>query len=427
MQQRKFKAGPDDTKVLPANDFGKIKAEAVSGEGLKSVTDEVMAYADAHNVSFSKAAAHLIASADDSDPDIIADVLERNGIALTSSMQAGSTPTARVFDDSDMAAWAIEYVQNCFFYQIHDAAFFRIGTHSVGFAANAGGATRGALPGEGNAFNPPTVLPIMPEKILYQDLEIADIIGGRQEVSGSKATLPKVTEPKNWKLTGIGEFGDIPTWRFGVGENLTELAKAGYGHEVSYELLRAPGQTMEGLALFAMWLAFNATRDIVDEGLQLAFAGARTGKTGATTLDRKSAIKMLAQRRKGTQFNLAVGTLDAFVEYAAVDWTFNSNNPAPLTYDTMGATRTFLNTPMGQQIITYRSGEEVAALSGANQKLGLMDTRFVLEYFFERNSNIEEQDINRSKQFVSFFRTFTYGWEKKVMADDARYVAELAA
>ena len=267
----------------------------------------------------------------------------------------------------------------------------------------------------------------MPEKILYQDLEISDIIGSRQEISGSRATLPKVTEPKKWKLTNIGEFGEIPKWRFGVGENLTELAKAGYGHEVSYELLRSPGQTMEGLALFAMWLAFNATRDIVDEGLQKAFNNARTGKTGATTLDRKSAIKMLAQRKKGTQFNVAVGTLDAFVEYAAVDWTFNSNNPAPLTYDTMGATRTFLNTPMGQQIITYRTGDEVAALSGANQKLGLIDRRFVLEYFFERNSNIEEQDVNRGQQFVSFYRTFNYAWELMVMADDARYLAELAA
>ena len=428
MQNKKnFTAGPDDTKVLPAQDFQTIEAAKIGQDSLKSVTDVVMAYADAHNVSFSKAATHLIKPAEDSDADIVVDVLERNGIALTSGMAHQSTPTQRVFDNAALSAWGIEYVQNCFFYQIHDAAFFRIGTHSVGFAANAGGAGRGALPTEGNAFNPPTAIPVMPEKILYQDLEIADIIGSRQEISGSRATLPKVTEPKNWKLTNIGEFADIPTWRFSVGENLTELSKAGYGHEVSYELLRSPGQTMEGLALFAMWLAFNATRDIVNEGLQLGFNSARTGKTGATTLDRKSAIKMLAQRKKGTQFSLAVGTLDAFVEYASVDWTMNSNNPAPLTYDTMGATRTFLDSPLGRQIIAYRDDTEVAALGGATEKLGLMDTRFVLEYFFERNSNIEEQDINRAQQYVSFFRTFSYTFAKMVMSDEARYVAELAA
>ena len=183
---------------------------------------------------------------------------------------------------------------------------------------------------------------------------------------------------------------------------------------------------MEALAYFAMWLAFNATRDIVDEGLQLAFTGGTAYGAGQATLDRKSAIKMLAQRKKGTQINLLVGNLDFFVEYAALDWTLKSNNEGDLTYDSMGATRVFLNTPMGRQLISYRNGTEVAELGGNDPKAGAIDKRFVLEYFFERNSNIEETDMNRGQQAVNFYRTFNYAFEKMVMADDARHVFTLA-
>ena len=119
-----FTAGPDDTKVLPAKDFYTLDASKVSGDELKAVTKAVLDYADAHNVSISKAAGHLIKPAEDSDGDMVVDVLERNGIALTSNVNQRSTSTQRVFDSAELAAWAIEYVQNCFFYQIHDAAFF---------------------------------------------------------------------------------------------------------------------------------------------------------------------------------------------------------------------------------------------------------------------------------------------------------------
>jgi hypothetical protein len=135
---------------------------------------------------------------------------------------------------------------------------------------------------------------------------------------------------------------------------------------------------------------------------------------------------MLAQREKGTQINLVVGNLDFFVEYGAVDWTLNSSDKGYLTYDSMGATRTFLNTPMGMQLITYRTGTEVAALAGASPIGGAIDKRFVLEYFFERNSNIEETDMNRGQQCVNFYRTFNYGYAKMVMADDARHLFTLA-
>ena len=213
----------------------------------------------------------------------------------------------------------------------------------------------------------------------------------------------------------------------GVGEALTDLAKCGWAYEVSYEFLRTPGSTMEGLALFAMWLAFNATRDIVNEGLQVAFDGAAPHTTASTELNRKDAIRMLAQRKKGTQIDLVVGNLDFFVEYAAVDWTLKSDNSGHLTYDSMGATRTFLHTPMGQQIIAFRNDGEVAAIPDAGGgKAGAIDSRFVLEYFFERNSNIEETDMDRGHQAVNFYRTFNYVFEKMVMADDARHLFSLA-
>lgn len=423
--QNNFKAGPNDMRALPEGDFHTVKADAVAGQDFTKVTKDVVAFADAHNVSLTKAAGHLIEPDDESDKDIIVDVLERNGIALTSGRQGPSTDTAVVFNDAELAAWGTEYVQEVFFSQIHDEQFWQVGTgHSVGFAGR--GSARGDLPTDGNAFNPPTIVPIMGDKILYQDLEIADIIGSRREIMGSKVTLPKVTEPKNWKLTNIGEFGEIPKFRMGVGEQLEEIAKCGWAYEVSYEFLRTPGSTMEALALFAMWLAFNATRDIVDEGLQLAFSGATAYSSGAATLDRKSAIKMLAQREKGTQINLVVGNLDFFVEYGAVDWTLNSNEKGYLTYDSMGATRTFLNTPMGQQLISYRTGTEVAAVAGSDPIAGAIDRRFVLEYFFERNSNIEETDMNRGQQAVNFYKTFNYGFAKMVMANDARHLFTLA-
>lgn len=426
MAKQNFKAGPDDMRVLPEADFGTVQAASLAGADFTKITKDIMAFAEVHNVSLTKAASHMIDPDDDSDRDVIRDALERQGIALRSGREGPSTETAVVFNDPELAAWGIEYIQEVFFSQVHDEQFWQVGTpHSVGFAGR--GSARGDLPTQGNAFNPPTVVPIMGDKILYQDLEIADIIGARREITGSRATLPKVTEPKNWKLTNIGEFGEIPKFRMGVGELLTELAKCGWAYEVSYEFLRTPGSTMEALALFAMWLAFNATRDIVNEGLQLAFDGATAHSTGAAELTRKSAIRMLAQRKKGTQINLVVGDLEFFVEYAAVDWTLKSNNEGHLTYDSMGATRTFLHTPMGRQLIAFRNDGEVASLPAASPPVaGAIDTRFVLEYFFERNSNIEETDMNRGQQAVNFYRTFNYAFEKMVMADDARHLFTLA-
>ena len=446
----KFLVGPDDTRQLPADDFGRIpivEAETHLDDRFR----DVVQFADAYHVSLSRAAGHLFEADADSDPDIGVDILERNGVKLVSDSQGPATLTAEVFDSPPLAAFAKEYIEECYFYQIHDQALFNVGKpmapgvggpqlspvaqfmRNVGgmmdniaqFASNSGN-TRGALPTAGNAFNPPTIGMAMPDKVLYQDMEIADIVGEVREISGSKYTAPKVTEPKDYKLTGIGEFGTIPKWRVQLGEDLAETSKAGYANEISYEFLRSGGETMEGLAQFAMWMAFLTTAEIVNEGVTLATStGAKTYSAGGATLDRKGVIKMLAQRTKGTQFNCIVGNLDFFIEYAASDITFSSNNPAPLTVESMGR-RVFLNTPMGMQQITYRTGDEVSNLSGSDPKAGLWDKMFTLRYIFERNSNIEEEMTDAGIQAICFYRTFNYCWQLMQMNADARMVATLS-
>ena len=446
----KFLVGPDDTRQLPADDYGRMPIVEAETH-LEDRYRDVVQFGETYNVSLSRAAEHLFAPDADSDTDISVDVLERNGVKLASDWQGPATGTEEVFDTPALAAFAKEYVENCYFYQVHDAALFRVGKpmapgvggpqmspvaqfmRNVGgmmdnvaqFATNQGN-TRGALPSAGNAFNPPTVGMVMPDKVLYQDMEIADIVGEVREITGSKYTAPKVTEPKDYKLTGIGEFGTIPKWRVQLGEDLAETSKAGYANEISYEFLRSGGETMEGLAQFAMWMAFLTTAEIVNEGITLATStGAKTYSAGGATLDRKGAIKLLAQRTKGTQFNVIIGNLDFFVEYAATDITFNSNNNAPLTVES-GGSRVFLNTPMGMQQITYRTAAEVSNLSGTDPKAGLWDKRFTLRYIFERNSNIEEQTTDASIQAICFYRTFSYVWQLMQMNADARMVATLA-
>lgn len=434
MQKSKFIAGPDDNRELPQEDHNTIGVVEFS-QNIDQHYAELEAFADTHNVSLSRAASHYIERADDSEPgvDVVPDVLSRAGVRLVGDEHGPASPTVDLFTNEALAAFATQYVQDGFFYQIHDDRFWNIGrrnTSLLEFAQqSAGGATRGGLPSEGNAFNPPTVGSIMPDKVLYQDLEIADITGDVREIRGSKYTGPKVTEPDDgdYKLTGIGEFGSIPEFTIGLGEDTTETSKAGYSTKVSYEFLRTGGETIEGLMQHAMWMGFLTTAEVVNEGIILALSsGAKPyNQSGSAELDRKKAIKMLAQRTKGTQFSIVIGNLEFFVEYAAVDWTFNSNNNAPLVYDT--PQRVFLNTPMGRQQITYRSGDEVPALAGDDPKGGLWDMRFVLRYIFERNSNIEEQSMNRGEQAVCFYRTFNYAWQLMQMANDARMIATLSS
>ena len=453
-QNTNFIVGPNDTVVLPESDYHAVPIVEASGDTLDETYRELVAFAETHNVSLARAADHYLAPADDSDPDLVVDVLERNGVKLFGDHRGPATSTEPVFSNRALAAFATSYIQDCYFYQIHDAAFWRIGKpfvpafqsvhHSqqalsasfakdvekafrniAEFAGVGGGDSRSSLPDQYNAFNPPDVGSIMPEKVLYQDMEIADITGDVREISGSKYTAPKVTEPVDYKLTGIGEFGTIPKWRTGVGEDQVETAKAGYSQECSYEFLRTGGETMEGLAQFAMWLAFLTTAEIVDEGIALTMSsGGKTHAVGAATFTTKSAIKMLADKTRGVQYNVVVGNLDFFVEYASADITFKSNNYAPLTFD--DRSRVFLNTPMGRQQITWRDGTEVSGLAGNVGKASLWDLRFVLRYILERNSNIEEQDIERGEQYISFYRTFNYVWQLMQMADDARSVASLS-
>ena len=448
----KFVVGPDDTKALPDDDYQSVPIVQASGDTLDETYREVVSFAETHNVSLARAAQHYLEPADDSDPDPVVDVLERNGVKLFGDAQGPATPTEPVFSNRALAAFATSYIQDCYFYQIHDAAFWRVGKPFVpafqkvhhsqsnliasfmkdlnaalcNIAEFAGGGdARSALPDQYNAFNPPEVGMAMPEKVLYQDLEIADITGEVREISGSKFTAPKVTPPKNYKLTGIGEFGSIPIWTTGLGEDQVETSKAGYGQRCSYEFLRTGGETMEGLAQFAMWLAFLTTAAIVDEGIALTMtSGGKSHAVGAATLDTKSAIKMLADKTRGVQYNVVVGNLDFFVEYASTDITFKSNNYAPLTFD--DRSRVFLNTPMGRQQITWRDGTEVSGLAGNTGKASLWDLRFVLRYILERNSNIEEQDIERGEQYIDFYRTFNYAWDLMSMADDARSIATLS-
>ena len=341
----KFVVGPDDTKALPDDDYQSVPIVQASGDTLDETYREVVSFAETHNVSLARAAQHYLEPADDSDPDPVVDVLERNGVKLFGDAQGPATPTEPVFSNRALAAFATSYIQDCYFYQIHDAAFWRVGKPFVpafqkvhhsqsnliasfmkdlnaalcNIAEFAGGGdARSALPDQYNAFNPPEVGMAMPEKVLYQDLEIADITGEVREISGSKFTAPKVTPPKNYKLTGIGEFGSIPIWTTGLGEDQVETSKAGYGQRCSYEFLRTGGETMEGLAQFAMWLAFLTTAAIVDEGIALTMtSGGKSHAVGAATLDTKSAIKCLRIRR-------AVSNIMSL----SVTWTSLWNTPA---------------------------------------------------------------------------------------------------
>ena len=454
MQSQNVIVGPDDTQVLPTDDYHQIPVTECVGAQLTSHFEEIASFARTHNVSLARAAGHMVEPTDDSDSDVCVDILERNNIKLVGDRWGPASDAARVFDNRALAAFGTQYVQDSYFYQIHDAAFWRIGkprmpgfqpqsanTQSlfasfvrnigeafrsiVEFSGAAGGDARSALP-DGYAFNPPTIGSVMPKKVLFQDLEVADITGDVVEITGSRYTAPKVTEPKNYKLTGIGEFGTIPKWRTGLGETTAETLKAGYGQECSYEFLRTGGETMEGLAQFAMWLGFLTTAEIVDRGIQLAAStGARTHAAGVATFDsKKTVIKMLSDRVRGVQYSIVVGNSDFYVEYAASDITFSSANQAPLTVTDRN--RVFLNTPMGRQQITWRTGSEVAALSGTDPKGILMDQRFTLRYLFGRNSNIDEQDIEAGEQYVSFYRTFEFLWMLMQMADDARMVATLS-
>ena len=394
--------------VLPPEMHGVIAAQDFA-ENPDTHLSEVKDFADTYDLTYGNAVGYLVEPDDDSTEDPIEDYLERRGYVLESTARHQSTPTPQVFDDQKGGAdalAAVEWTKNEYFNYIHNDRFWAVGTRPVAFAAN----TRGAL---SDALNRGTVGMVDPTVILVGDIELADIIARRVPISGNTYIGPHVQKPKNYQLTGIAELGDIPTWKMVTGETPVKTIKAGYGHVISYEMLRTDGNfTMEALGEFSRMLAWLTLQEVINRGIKVVADAASAYSVAAASFDKKEYIKLVGRRRTGTSYNTVIGSLEFMAEYLAVDMSFQSGSDMP------GAgSRTLIEMLVGGQRLGIRESAEVSNFAG---KAGcLFDRRFMVEYIFSRNSDIEEEERIASNQSVGMYNTFDFNFKKTEYADDA--------
>lgn len=384
---------------LPADKYQCIGAQDFADNPELHIS-EVREFAKTYEMTYGDAVEYLIEPDEESSADAIEDYLERRGFVLESTRANQSTPTPQVFNNEADSEAATEWVKDEYFNFIHNDRFWTVGVNPVSFA---GGNTRGGLT---DVMNRGEVGMVDPTYLAVGDIELADIIGRRIPIQGNKYIAPHVTKPKNYKLTGIAELGDIPVWKMTTGETPVKTLKAGYGHIISYEMLRTDGDfTMEALAEFSRMLAFLTLQEVINRGIKLVADGA-TAYAPSAALNKQEYIKLVGQRKTGTSYNTIIGTLEFMADYLGVDLSYASAN----TVAGVGA-RSLIEMLVGGQRLGIRDHTEISNFTQATKKAVMFDRRFCLEYVFGRNSDVEEEDRNPSNQSISFFNTFDFAFK----------------
>lgn len=394
----------DVVYVLPQEMHHSIDAQDFANNP-QTLYNDVMEFARTYHTSYERAMQFLIKPDEESSRDVVEDYLERRGFVLETTEEYDSTPTPAIFENAADAEAAVSWAKNEFFYTIHDERFYRVGTRPISFAN-----TRGELT---DAFNPETYGMLQTTYIENSDIMLADIIARRVPVRGNTYVGPHIEPPEDYRLTGIAELGDIPTWEMKTGQKPTKLLKAGFGNIVSYELLRTEGNmTIEALGEFSRMLGFLTMEEIVNRGIKIIADGATAYP--ANTLDKKSYIKLVGQRKKGTSYNTIIGTLEFMAEYLGVDLSYTSSNEITGT----GA-RTLIEQLVGTQRLGIREHDEVDTFTEGSKKGVLFDRRFMLEYLFERGGDVNEEDREPSNQSIGYYSTFNFAFRKTSYFDDA--------
>lgn len=391
--------------LLPEEQFQVIGAQDYANDPNKHFK-EVMDFATQYKMSFGQALNYIIKPDDESTGNTTEDYLERRGFALETTEDVDSTPCPEIFSNEADTEAAVQWAKDEFFYTIHDANFWKVGTRPVQFV----GDTRGSLP---EAINKPNYGMLQATYLDTDDIMLADIIARRIPIRGSKYIGPNIEKPKNYKLTGIAELGDIPTWKMTTGSSTVETEKAGYGNTVSYELLRTNGNmSIEALGEFSRMLGFLTLQEMINNGIQIIAEGA-DDYTPTDPLDKEEFIKLVGRRKVGTRYNTVIGSLEFMAAYLGIDLNYASSNRVPGV-----GPRSLIEQLVGEQKLGIRESEEVPALTG--KKGVLFDKRYMLEYIFERGGEVNEEERKASNQSISYYSTFNYTFKKTEYFDDAK-------
>lgn len=430
----------NDNKPLPESDENRMALNDYRHNSGELVAD-IEQFAKAHTVSFGRAQGHLVGG--DEEFDSLTDaqknlaLLQASGVAVRDDEFGASTRTATIYDKPGLAAMFKQYIQDQYYYGVHTPRLMAIGQDVIQLPKlQAAENTRSSLPG--TSFNIQTVGELEMPDVLIQDIEIADIIGARTETRNNRYVAPRVDPPEDYKnLIDIGEGGTIPTWKMGEGDVETRLKKSGYGIPMTYELLRSSDLTIQELAEFTMWMAFETNALQVNYGLNLALTNPKKTDTPeeffalrtlpySGKLERRDVMDMTIEAKrtsKAINWNMMVGDKTFLLDYADVDLFQNSASQFPMT----PMMRDFYDAFRGMQRIRWRESEDVENLTGGARATALlMDTRFVLRYLMERNAMIEETDRDPSVQIETFYNTFSWNFCFLHTADIARAKVEVA-
>ena len=275
------------------------------------------------------------------------------------------------------------------------------------------------------SLNRETILPLEVKRDVRNRVVVADVVAGRLPMVGNKALIPVLNTQPDVAQQGTAG-GRVDRYNLEFDQKDLETSEDGFEMAIRDNVRENSGATMEGF-MEAIRQKIEFTDNRITNGLiQLILNGANAFSMSATPTIREI-IKLHLTPDDNYMLTTFAGTLEAVVEYAAVDPSYASDTARP------GAprlrNRNLIDAILGQEQIFKRKAANVPALGSDNdKKMGTWDKGRTCN-FYTRRGGTNRQNMayreERDRQMVYRY-LFEYAGRLREEADQCRYFVTMA-
>ena len=281
----------------------------------------------------------------------------------------------------------------------------------------------------GSAFDQPTygTSPELDDDYTMQ-FPLASAISQRLPIVGSTYVSGYLDAPPNSRLRPNAS-GRLPSYKFKTDQEQVQTDEIGYILELDYAILRSTSITLASIMETQRMKAWQTEYNLVSEALQQVASGAEvyTGTIGATPT-RKEFLRILFSRRGGINLSTVFGTLDAMVDYADYDRTWQG----PRNADGQPQRVSWIDRMISNQNATIRGTDEVPRLgqtadgsAETKEQMCFYDKRYGVTYLVERGGDITETQRVPADRQIMIINSHNFAFKQRNELKNTGYLVTL--